>query len=472
VNTIALNRPAGSGGLSTQAVYLVYSFLLTVGFLLFLPRFAIDAFRSRKYITGLAQRLGQIPKIDSTAAPLIWLHCVSVGETEAARPLVRALREYLPSHRLVVSTTTVTGQALARQAFGKDATAIFYFPIDWSWTVRRVLKALKPTAILIMETELWPNLLRECGRRSIPLAIVNGRLSPTSFRRYRKIRGFMQRVLGNLSFALMQSDEDSERISQLGLDNERIRSVGNMKFDSAPLPATDSNVTSELRRRYAFNSDQPVIVAASTHSPEETVAIESFKAIRENHKAARLLIAPRHPERFDEVAKLIADSGFEWSRRSASPSPGDSTAAIVLLDSIGELRAAYQFADIAFMGGSLIPHGGQNVLEPAAQGVCVITGAHTHNFAAITRALLAEEAMIQLPKLSIAEAPAALARAINELLRDEARRTAIGKRAQKVCDQNRGATQQTVELIVNLLGPALAVSQPVSFPAVEVTATR
>lgn len=472
MNTIALNRPAGSGGLLTQAVYLVYSFLLTVGVLLFLPRFAIDAFRSRKYITGLAQRLGQIPKLDSTAAPLIWLHCVSVGETEAARPLVRALRDRLPSHRLVVSTTTVTGQAVARQAFGKDATAIFYFPIDWAWTVRRVLKALNPTAILIMETELWPNLLRECGKRSIPVAMVNGRLSPTSFRRYRKIRGFMKRVLSDLSFALMQSDEDAQRISQLGLDDERIRNVGNMKFDSAPLPATDSSVTAELRRRYAFNSDHPVIVAASTHSPEETVVIDSFKTIRENNKGARILIAPRHPERFDEVARLIADSGFEWSRRSATPSAGDRTSAIVLLDSIGELRATFQFADIAFIGGSLIPHGGQNVLEPAAQGVCVITGFHTHNFAAITRALLAEDAMIQLPKLSIAEAPTALAHAINELLRDEAGRTAIGKRAQKVCDQNRGATQQTVETIINLLGPALAVSQPVPFPAVEVTATR
>ena len=453
-------------------MYLVYSFLLTVGFLLFLPRVAIDAFRSRKYITGLSQRLGRIPKLDSSGAPLIWLHCVSVGETEAARPLVRALRNRLPSHRLVVSTTTVTGQAVARQAFSKDATAIFYFPIDWAWTIRGVLRALNPTAILIMETELWPNLLRECGRQSIPVALVNGRISPTSFGRYRKIRVFMRRVLGDLSVAFMQSDEDAQRISALGLADGRIRSVGNMKFDSAPLPATDNNVTSKLRRRYAFNSDQAVIVAASTHSPEETVAIESFKAIRKNNRGARLLIAPRHPERFEEVARLIADSGFEWSRRSATPAPSDSTSAIVLLDSIGELRAAFHFADIAFMGGSLIPHGGQNVLEPAAQGVCVITGAHTHNFVAITRALLAEDALIQLPKLSIAEAPAALARAINDLLQDEGRRKAIGQRAQEVCAQNRGATQQTVEMIMNLLEPASPLSQSLPFPAVELTATK
>jgi 3-deoxy-D-manno-octulosonic-acid transferase len=323
-----------------------------------------------------------------------------------------------------------------------------------------------------METELWPNLLRECGQRSIPVALINGRISPTSFRRYRKIRGFMRRVLGDLRVAFVQSDEDAQRLTELGLDAARIRSVGNMKFDSAPSPNGENDVTSELRRRFAFNSDQQVIVAASTHAPEEAVAIESFKAIRESNKQARLLIAPRHPERFAEVAKLIEDSGFEWSRRSAPPSPRDKTSAIVLLDSIGELRATFEFADIAFVGGSLIPHGGQNVLEPAAQGVCVITGAHTHNFAAITRALMAEDALIQLPRLSNAEAPAALAGAINELLRDETRRKAIGQRAQNVCAQNRGATQLTIEMIINLLQPGAAVSQTLPFAAAEVTAAK
>jgi 3-deoxy-D-manno-octulosonic-acid transferase len=418
-------------------------------------------------VTGLAQRLGRIPRLDSSTSPLIWLHCVSVGETEAARPLVRALRERLPAHRLVVSTTTVTGQAVARQAFATEATLIFYFPIDWSWTVRRVLTALNPNAILIMETELWPNLLRECRKRSIPVALINGRISPTSFRRYQNIRAFMRRVLADLTIAFVQSDEDGQRLSALGLAQTRITSVGNMKFDSAPLPATVDMVAAELLRRYELNSDQPLIVAASTHSPEESIVIQSFKTVRESNETARLLIAPRHPERFEEVAKLIADSGFEWSRRSAHPLPTDRTSAIILLDSIGELRSTFQFADIAFIGGSLISHGGQNVLEPAAQGVCVITGAHTHNFAAITRALLAADALIQLPTLSPDAGAAELARIINELLSDEARRRAIGKRAQDVCNQNRGATRETVEMIVNLLQPASTAAQTVPLPAVE-----
>ena len=453
-------------------MYLVYSFLLTLGFLLLLPRFAIDSLRSGKYVTGLRERLGRIPNLASSEHPLIWLHCVSVGETEAARPLVRALRERLPAHRLVVSTTTVTGQQVARRAFAQDAAAVFYFPIDWTWTVRRVLNALTPDVVVIMETELWPNLLRECGRRSIPVALANGRISLTSHRRYLWIRTFMQKVLSNLAIALMQSDEDAKRISAIGMDGRRIRIVSNLKFDGTPLSTADANIATELRSRFNFQPDQPLIVAASTHAPEEKVVIEAFKSVREANEAVRLIIAPRHPERFDDVAKLIDDSGFAWSRRTSASTPEDLVSAIVLLDSIGELRATFQLADMAFIGGSLIPHGGQNVLEPAAQGVCVITGAHTHNFAAITRALLAEDALIQLPDLSIADAPGALASAITEMLCDRPRRTAIGERARRVCEQNRGATQRTVEMIVDLLNSSAFAAETFPFPTVHVTAAK
>jgi len=183
-------------------VYFLYSLLLTVGFVVLLPKFAIDALRTRKYVTGLSQRLGKLPIIPHDH-PVIWIHCVSVGETEAARPLVRALLDRFPSHRLVISTTTVTGQKVARDAFGKDAAAVFYFPIDWAWTIRRVLRTIQPAAVLIMETELWPNLLRECRARSIPVALVNGRISQTSFRRYQLINSFIRRVLRNLSVALV-----------------------------------------------------------------------------------------------------------------------------------------------------------------------------------------------------------------------------------------------------------------------------
>ncbi len=451
-------------------MYFIYSFLLTLGFVLLLPRFVIDAFRSGKYVTGLSERLGRIPKFHRSDAPVVWLHCVSVGETEAARPLVAALRQHFPDHRIVISTTTVTGQEVACRAFASEAAAVFYFPIDWGWTVRRVLNSINPNAVLIMETELWPNLLRECHRRSIPVALVNGRISPKSFHRYLRIRTFMRRVLGNLTLALMQSEEDARRISELGVADERIKTLGNMKFDGAQLPTIAEEMSSQLQVRFALNADERLIVAASTHAPEETIVIEAFKRVKQtpSGKAARLLIAPRHPERFEEVAKLIVASGFTWSRKSAPASPADESSTIILLDSIGELRAAYQFADIAFIGGSLIPHGGQNVLEPAAQGVAIITGAHTHNFAAIVAALLAQDALIQLPRASVTEAPAALAACLVELLGDEERRKSMGFRGQSVCTANRGATQRTIDVIAKLLASRTRVDTSLPSPAVAV----
>jgi 3-deoxy-D-manno-octulosonic-acid transferase len=453
-------------------MYLLYSLLLTIGFVLLLPRFAFDALRTRKYITGLSQRLGNLPNFRSTDAPLLWLHCVSVGETEAAKPLVRALRERFPNYRLVVSTTTVTGQGVAQRAFAKDAAAVFYFPIDWGWVVRRVLRTLNPSAFLIMETELWPNLMRECGRRSIPIAIVNGRISQRSFGRYKLIRPFARRMLKDVSIALMQSDEDAGRIRDLGMPAERVMMAGNLKFDSATLSSNDAKISSELRERFTFNADDRLIVAASTHAPEESIAIEAFKLIRSSsNQRVRLLIAPRHPERFNDVAGLIESSGFTWARRSFPPTETDRHGDLVLLDSIGELRATFSLADVAFIGGSIAPHGGHNALEPAAQGVCVVTGAHTENFAAITKALLSERAIVQLPEVSEPEAPIALSSAITELLANDSLRKEISQRAKAVCDRNTGATERVVDAIAELLHTP-ATAEPVSFSTLPVSAAK
>ena len=453
-------------------MYLLYSLLLTIGFILLLPRFAFDALRTRKYITGLSQRLGNLPNFQSTDAPLIWLHCVSVGETEAARPLVRALKQKFPHHRLVVSTTTVTGQGVAQRAFAKDAAAVFYFPIDWKWVVRRVLRTLDPSAFLIMETELWPNLMRECGRRSIPVAIVNGRISQRSFGRYKLIRSIVRRMLKDVSIALMQSNDDARRIRDLGMPAERVVMAGNLKFDSATLSTNDAKMASELGERFAFNAGDRLIVMASTHAPEENIAIEAFKLIRSSpNQCVRMLIAPRHPERFNEVAGQIESSGFTWARCSAAPIETDHNCDIVLLDSIGELRATFLLADIAFIGGSIAPHGGHNVLEPAAQGVCVVTGAHTENFAAITRALLSENAIVQLPNVSGRDAQTVLASAISKLLADDSRRKEIGQRAKAVCDRNTGATGRVVDAIIELLH-APSSTEPVSFSSFHVSAAK
>src|SRR5712692_1255255 len=335
-------------------MYLLYSLLLTLGFIALLPRFAIDAMRSGKYVTGLRQRLGRLPAINPTGKQVIWLHCVSVGETQAARSLVRALRTEFPNHCLVVSTTTVTGQQVARKIYANDAALVFYFPIDLAGVVRRVLRTVQPSAVLIMETELWPRLLRECRARQIPVALLNGRISGASFSRYKLIRPFMRRVLNDLTIALMQSEKDAARIRELGMPAERMTLPGNLKFDSAGTP-TDERVTADLRKRFGFDGTRPLIVAASTHAPEERVAIEALKQMKhsDQSRGTRLLIAPRHPERFGEVASLLESSGLTWSRRSVERSEHDTSCDVVLLDRVGELRAVYPLAQIVFVGGSI-----------------------------------------------------------------------------------------------------------------------
>ena len=433
-------------------MYFLYSLLLTLGFILLLPRFAVDALRNGKYVTGLRQRLGNSPEVKSNGRPIIWLHCVSVGEAQAAQSLVRRLKVTFPTHTLVVSTTTVTGQRLAQTIFSEQAGAVFYFPIDWAWTVRRVLRRLKPAAIFIMETELWPHLFRAARKRQIPVALLNGRISDRSFGRYQRIRPFISRVLNDLTLALMQSERDATRIRELGLNDNRIVAVGNLKFDSAGT-AADAVVTKQIRERFGFEDDRPLFVAASTHNPEEAVILNSFRAVRQSHPNLRLLLAPRHPERFAEVDSLLAGSEFSLARRSA-PTMNDDTADIILLDSIGELSAVFPLADVAFVGGSIAEHGGHNLIEPAVHGVCTITGPHTANFAAITKAMLAEGALVQLHERS--EPGAELTQTLNELLCNEQRRTSIGGRARLVCETNRGATNRTLELLLPVLDSRIA----------------
>ena len=224
-------------------MYLTYSLLLTVGLLILIPRFIHQALAHGKYLSGLRQRLGSVPEFPHSGKPVIWLHSVSVGETQAARPLIESLRQAYPNHILVVSTITQTGQNLARQILADRASAVFYFPFDWKWTVRRSLARVKPSLVLLMETELWPNFLKECASQSIPVALVNGRISRQSFRRYGLISRFMRRVLHDVSIAIMQTERDAERIKTLGMPQERLFISGNLKFDSKdnPIVIPDKN---------------------------------------------------------------------------------------------------------------------------------------------------------------------------------------------------------------------------------------
>jgi 3-deoxy-D-manno-octulosonic-acid transferase len=441
-------------------MYFLYSLLLTLGVVALLPRFLVDAFRHGKYVQGLRERLGRLSAISTGGRPVIWLHCVSVGEAQAARPLARAILDKFPSHALVVSTTTLTGQRIARDVFRTDAAAVIYFPFDWAWTTRRALRAVNPAIVLIMETELWPNFLRECRKRRVPVAVVNGRLSERSFRRYRLIRRFAKRIVGDLSLALMQTDADAERIRALGLAPERVFVSGNVKFDAAP-DAGAQSLTDELRARFHFKDGRPLLVAASTHAPEERIILEAFKQLRSmpGNAEVRLLIAPRHPERFPEVAQLLESSDLVWTRRSDASSERDVESDVLLVDSIGELRSVYPLADIVFVGGSLTPTGGHNILEPAAVAACTVTGAHTFNFTAIVRDFLEADALVQLPDLAEKDAPLALANVLKELLANDARRRAIGQHARGLLERSGGATERTVQLLASLFSASSGKSE-------------
>src|SRR5688500_14473713 len=300
-------------------MYFVYSVFLIIVFLILLPLFIFDALRHGKYVAGFRERLGKVKPIPYQNTPLIWIHAVSVGEAQAARPLVRELKTRFPDIALAISTTTRTGQELAQDIFKDDAVSVFYFPFDWRWTVRRVLSAILPTAVVLLETELWPCFLRECRNHRIPVAIVNGRLSGQSFRRYRLVKQFISRILNCVTLAIMQTDADANRLIKLGMKPENVRVSGSLKFDAGVFPATTS-VRDYFNERFSLNSAAPVILAASTHAPEERIILESFKQILTKLPDARLLIAPRHPERFDDVASLVELSGLKIGRASCRES--------------------------------------------------------------------------------------------------------------------------------------------------------
>lgn len=414
--------------------------------------------KRRKYASGFKERFGFLPDFEKDGRPVIWTHCVSVGEANAARPLIENLREKYPGHRLVVSTTTQTGQAVAGKIFEGCADLVFYFPFDWKFSVRRALEKIEPEIVLIMETEIWFNFLREASRTGARVFIVNGRISEKSSKNYLKIKGILKKVFRNLTGALMQTASDAGRIERMGCAPEKIRITGNLKFDQK-IDKSDRHLTEEFEKRFGISENRPLILAASTHAPEEKWILEAFEKLfrsfpKEN--APRLLIAPRHPERFEEAAHLIEKTSMGWTRRTAARTTAaaaeqEKNADVILLDSIGELRSAYALAEIVFVGGSLIPHGGQNVLEPVFAGKSVVTGNFTMNFADIVEKFVREKAIFKLPSLTEEEIPRKLKETFEELLTDRKLREILVENAGKVLKENLGATGKTLEALAPYL---------------------
>ena len=421
-----------------------YNLALLAALIFGLPWWLWRMATAEKYREGIFSRLGVVPAgLKGAGKPVIWLHAVSVGEVLAVSRLVSELESALPQYRLLISTTTRTGQALAQQKFG--AERVFYCPLDLPWAVRAYLEALKPKLLVLAETEFWPNLLNGCFKRGIPVAVVNARISDRSWPRYRALRSLWKTFLSRLSLVLAQSALDAERLNAIGCIPERVRVAGNLKFDVRA--AAESEATRELKARGAGLC---FLVAGSTLEGEEYALLEAWPQLLDADPDLVLILAPRHPERFETVAAILADSEERWERRSfwkGEPVRELRAGQVVLLDTIGELASVYSLASVAFVGGSWIPAGGHNPLEPAQFGVPVVMGPSYENFRDIVMDLRAHEA-IRITK------EGGLAEALAGLLHDRPAAEAMGARAREVFERQSGATARSVEAIRLLLKEA------------------
>jgi 3-deoxy-D-manno-octulosonic-acid transferase len=426
-------------------MYILYSVLVLVVFVIASPWFAYQAIRYKKYVASLGQRMGYLPvSFNMDGDESIWIHAVSVGEVLTARPLIADLRRRYPDLRLFLSTTTLAGQQLARRSV-PNVDAVFYFPFDLGLVVRRTLDLVRPRLFIMMETEIWPVLLRECRARGIRTAVVNGRLSSRSFPRYRMIRPFMRRVLDDIDRFCVQSDESARRFVEIGADPARIVVTGSLKFDSLE-PSTPIRARDRVLRYFRIMPARPVIVAGSTMKGEEAAVLRAFRRIRSTSPSALLVLAPRHPERFDEVAELCRSEGWKTLRRSRDLAiDAEPRGDIVVLDTIGELAVVYQLATVVFVGGSLVATGGHNVLEPAIYGKPIVFGPHMDNFREIADACVASGAAVRLDDAAQLEVT------LVELLGDPVRRARLGAAARALVEANRGAKDKTIAALESLL---------------------
>jgi len=414
---------------------------LALGMLLSIPFWLYQMLRHGKYRRGFCERMGRVPERFRSASPqpVLWIHAVSVGEVLAVSGLVGQMRRVLPRYRLVVSTTTDTGQDLARKRFGEEN--VFYFPLDFRFAVRHYMRALRPDLVVLAETEFWPNFLRLAHGSGARVAVVNARISDRSWPRYQRFRWALRHMLSNVDLFLAQTEEDKLRLQSIGADADRVQVTGNLKFDVV-LP-TPPAIVDRLRRALAAEGAGPVLVCGSTVEDEEAPLLRAFENLRVSHPRAVMILAPRHPERFDKVASLLQEMGISSHRRSSwggEPLAGG----VLLVDTIGELAALYALADVAFVGGSLVPRGGHNIIEPAQHGAPMVTGNHTENFRDIVGLFQSRDAV---RIVGVAELPLMLMHLVDH----DSERMALGRRAKETILSQMGATTRTMDALQRLL---------------------
>src|SRR5580704_1913033 len=427
-------------------MYAFYSALLAFFLVLTLPYWLLQMIRHGKYRAGLRQRFGAVPAAlaGRDAKPAIWVHAVSVGEVVASSAVIEALRQKFPSHRVLISTTTSSGQKLAGQRFG--AENVFYFPLDFAFAIRPYLDVLRPELVVVAETEFWPNFLRLAKCSGARITVINCRISDRSLPGYKRLRFWLPRLvektLANVDVFLAQTEEDRKRLMEIGAPASKVRVAGNLKFDVAPPPSP--RIVASLREGFVRSGASPVLVCGSTLEDEEGSLLSAFRNILANHSKAVMILAPRHPERFPEVAALVEKLGFRMLRRSlwsGEPLAGG----VFLVDSIGELAALYSLATVAFVGGSLVPRGGHNILEPALYGVPIVTGNHYENFRDVVNFFASRNAV---RIVGVAELPLVFM----ELIENVKERATLGRNALAALESQRGATVRTVSALLRLMG--------------------
>ena len=437
-------------------MYSLYSILVLVAAVIASPWFIYQALRYKKYVGSLGQRMGYLPvSFNMDGDESIWVHAVSVGEVLTARPLISDLKRRYPNLRMFLSTTTMAGQQLARRNV-QDVDAVFYFPFDFAFVVRRTLDLVRPKLFIMMETEIWPNLLRECRAREVKTAVVNGRLSPRSFPRYRLIRPMMRRVLDHIDRFLVQSEESARRFIDLGADPARVVVTGSLKFDSLEVASTalQARARDRVLRYFRVPASRPVIVAGSTMKGEEVAVLRAFRRVRSTAPNTLLVLAPRNPERFGEAEQLARQEGWKVSRRSDLAIDAEPRVDVVVVDTIGELATIYQIATVVFVGGSLAATGGHNVLEPAVFGKPIVFGPHMENFLEIAEAFVSNGAGVQLA------GEEQLEESFLSLMSDPVRRARLGAAARALVEANRGANDRSVNVL-----SALLPQEPRAYPA-------
>lgn len=426
---------------------LIYNIMMSLFLIVSVPYFLVKIITTKKYRSGLIQRLGFLPESTYNAfakGQIIWVHAVSVGEAQAAFSLIKKLCAAYPDCHIILSTTTVTGQKVARMwAVDDPRVSVIYFPLDFCCIFRKIFKRYDVRMIILIETEIWPNFLMEAYRFEIPVLLVNGRISEKSFRGYKRVKSLFLHSVAAIKCFCMQDTSDAEKLYRLGVERTRVNVVGNIKYESALNIPVNKNIPGALVGKLGWNHDQPVWVVGSTHHGEDEIVCSVYQKIKNRIPDLKMILAPRHPERLQEVEKILKDSIIQYARKTDIDKEGKGVFNIdaILLDTMGELRHLYSIATVTFVGKSLVPGGGQNILEPASLGKPVVFGQYMDNFARITEKILNAEAGIMVKNEQ------ELVDAVSSLFENKNLRDRLGGNAVREIKRWQGASDKILSII-------------------------